>query len=334
MTTNLGRVDVHHHYFPPEFVAWLSAENLDWTGGPEKPNWTPDRAIETMDRFGISTAIASAVPSVFWGDLDQARYWAKLCNDYGARLRQEFPERYGIMATLPLPDTAAACEEAARALDDLGLDAVILFASQGKQYLGDPAYDELMNELDRREAIVLIHPNTAPPGADVPKLHIPYALVEFMLDTSRAVVNLLFNGVFERYPNIRWIVAHAGAMIPYIGWRVRLGEINQALKANVPEGTMHYLRQLYYDTALSASEPTLAALREFAPPDHVLFGSDYPFVPDPLIAEEVAGLEGSRLLDAKAKRAIDRENALKLFPRFARTDEQFASISMQPEVPA
>jgi predicted TIM-barrel fold metal-dependent hydrolase len=334
MTTNPGRIDVHHHYFPPDFVAWLNAQNLEWTGGPDKPNWTPQRAMEMMDRYGIATAIASAVPSLFWGDLDQARHWAKVCNDYGARLKQDFPERYGIMATLPLPDTAAACEEAARALDELKLDAVILFASQGNQYLGDPAYDELMQELDRRDAIVLIHPHTAPPGADVPKLHIPYALVEFMMDTSRAVVNLLFNGVFERYPRIRWIIAHAGATIPYLSWRVRLGEISPALRANVPKGTLHYLRQLYFDTALSAAEPTLAALREFAQPDHVLFGSDYPFVPDSLIAEEVAGLEGSHVLDPAAKQAIDRGNALKLFPRFIRDGDQAAALAAAPEVTA
>jgi 6-methylsalicylate decarboxylase len=147
-------------------------------------------------------------------------------------------------------------------------------------------------------------------------------------------VNLLFNGVFERYPRIRWIIAHAGATIPYLGWRIRLGEINPALGANVPKGTLHYLRQLYFDTALSASEPAFAALREFAQPDRVLFGSDYPFVPDRLIAEEVAGLENSHVLDAEAKRAIDRGNALKLFPRFARPEDEAKTMTIQPEVPA
>jgi predicted TIM-barrel fold metal-dependent hydrolase len=317
MPSQPNRIDVHHHILPPDFMAWLAENHSDWTGGPDVPQWTPEKGIRIMDSNGIAAAIASVVPGIYWGDTTAASKWATHCNEYAADVRRDYPKRFGAMATLPLPDTAAACKEAEHALDTLGLDAVILFASHGNQYLGDPAYDELMHELDKREAIVLIHPNTAPPGSDVPKLHLPYAIVEFMMDTSRAVTNLLFSGVFERFPRIRWIVAHAGAMIPYIGWRVRLGEINPKLRAAVPKGTIHYLRQLYYDTALSASEPTLAALREFAQPDHLLFGSDYPFVSETLIKEEVAGIENSKVLDDRLRRAIDRDNALKLFPRFA-----------------
>jgi predicted TIM-barrel fold metal-dependent hydrolase len=317
MSQKPNRIDVHHHLLPPPFMAWLAEHHSDWTGGPDIPHWTPEEGIHVMERNGIAAAIASTVPSVYWGDVKQAAHWAAHCNDYAARIVQDHPDHYGAMATLPLPDTAAACKEAERTLDGLGLDAVILFASQGNQYLGDPAYDELMHELNRRDAIVLIHPHTAPPGSDVPKLHLPYGLVEFMMDTSRAVANLLFSGVFERYPRIRWIVAHAGATIPYIAWRMKLGEINPILRAAVPQGTLHYLQQLYYDTALSTSEATFAALGQFALPGHILFGSDYPLLPESIVAAEVAGLEQSKVLDDSGREAIDHCGALKLFSRFA-----------------
>ena len=320
MTTNPHprRIDVHHHLLPPKFIDWLNEQHPTWTGGPDKPAWTPEIGLEAMDRNGIEIAIASTCPSTFWGDIEKAKYLATYANEYAALVMQQYPKRYGTMATLPLPDVGAACKEALYALDVLKLDAVVLFASQGEQYLGDPAYEELMQLLNERDAVVLIHPDTAPPGADVPKLRLPYGLVEFMADTSRAVGQLLFNGVFERYPRIRWIVSHAGAMIPYIHFRMWLGELlDPKVAARVPKGTVHYLQNLYYDTALSTSEAVFAALQNFAKPDHVLFGSDYPMVPEVIAKREVAAIEASTVLDAKWRKAIDRDNALALFPRFA-----------------
>src|SRR5262245_61138964 len=163
-----------------------------------------------MARNGIAAAVASVVPSVYWGDVASAVRWARHCNEFLARAVQDDRAHFGGFATLPLPDTAAACQEVDHALGTLGLDGVILFASHGVQYLGDPDFDELFQELDRRAAIVFIHPSTAPPGSDVPRLSIPYALVEFVFDTTRCVTNLLYSGTFERHPNIRWIVSHAG----------------------------------------------------------------------------------------------------------------------------
>src|SRR5262245_14962666 len=162
MSYNPKRIDVHHHILPPKFIDWLNENHPEWTGGPDLPKWSPEIAIETMDRNGIATAIASTCPQVFWGDIEKAKYFSSYANEYAARLIQDYPRRYGAMATLPLPDVEAACKEAVHALDELGLDAVVLFASQGKQYLGDPAYEELMQILNERDAIVLIHPSTSP----------------------------------------------------------------------------------------------------------------------------------------------------------------------------
>lgn len=316
MSYNPKRIDVHHHLVPPKLFQWLNENHPEWTGGPDLPEWSPEIGIEMMDRNGIAAAIASTVPSVYWGDAEKAKYFATYSNEYAARVVQDHSRRYGAMATLPLPDVEASIKEAEYALEVLGLEAVVLFASQGNQYLGDPAYEELMQVLNESDAIVLIHPNTAPPGANVPKIHVPYGLVEFMADTSRAVTNLLMNGVFERYPRIRWIISHAGAMIPYINFRLKFLDLKPELKARAPKGVLHYLQNLYYDTAISTSDAVFAALRQFAKPDHILFGSDYPLVDERVVKMEAAAFEHSKILDRSMRKPIDRDNALKLFPRF------------------
>jgi predicted TIM-barrel fold metal-dependent hydrolase len=319
MNTQRNRIDVHHHFLPPDFVQYLGEQRIDWTGGPQIPVWNPDIARETMERNGIAQAVASVIPSPFWGDAAQAARWARHSNEFAARIAHDDPTRFGVFATLPLPDVNAAMRELEYAYDTLGVDGVILFASTGNQYLGDSAYEELFQELERRKAIVFIHPNTAPPGSEVPKLKLPYGLVEFVMDTSRAVANLLFNGVLERYPSIRYIVSHAGGTIPYIAWRLTLGEtlLPGGRHPQLPKGALHYLQKLYYDTALSVAEYPLAALRQFVPTSQILFGSDWPMVPELVVKAEVAALESSRVLDDPTRAAIDRDNALALFPRFA-----------------
>jgi predicted TIM-barrel fold metal-dependent hydrolase len=256
-------------------------------------------------------------PGVYWGDDAVAVELASHSNEYLARIVHDDPVRFGGFATLPLPNVDSSLRELEHGLDELKLDGVVLFTSQGTRYLGDPSYDPVFKELERRKAVVLIHPTTVPPGSTTSGLSLPYALVDFVFDTTRAITNLLYSGTFERYPSIRYIVSHAGGAVPYLGWRLGLGEIAPELRARVPKGTMHYLRQLYFDTALSAAEPVFAALRQFVPTSHILFGSDFPYLPDGLIKAETSGLDQSAVLDDTMRAAIDRDNALALFPRFA-----------------
>jgi len=320
-TTNPRRIDVHHHFLPPEFLADLKRRGVHWTGGsPPVPGWSPSVARETMERNGIAFAMASVVPQVDWGDAAAAVACARMANEYAARVVHDDPAHFGAFATLPLPYTADAERELEYAFDVLGLDGVILFASQGNQYLGDPGYAEVFQELERRKATVFIHPNTVPPGAIVPKISVPWGIVDFPMDTSRAVTNLLFTGTLERYPSIRYIVSHAGGAIPYLAFRIALSEnLPSWPHENTPQGSLHYLRRLYYDTALSTSEQVFAALREFVPASQVLFGSDYPMVPEKVATIQTQMLEASKVLDDKTRRAIDRENALALFPRLGAT---------------
>jgi predicted TIM-barrel fold metal-dependent hydrolase len=327
MTDRPQRIDVHHHFQPPEYIAELKRLGIHWTGGPPVPEWNLDLARETMDRHGIGQAVASVVPQVYWGDTAFAARWARHNNEFSARMVQEDPARFGALATLPLPDTAAAVRELEYAMDTLKLDGVIMFSSFGDQYPGDPQFEEVFHELNRRKAVVLIHPCTAPPGAIVPKLTIPWGLTEFVFDTTRAVANLLFSGTLARYPDIRFIVSHAGGTIPYISLRLRIGEEIPGLSDNIPLGTMHYLQKLYYDTTLSTSEAVLAGLQQFVPTSQILFGSDWPMVNEKVVTLETTMLERSRVLDDATRQAIDRDNALALFPLFAANTAPSALVS-------
>ena len=325
MTTQARRIDVHHHFLPPQFVAALARQGAKWTGGPIIPDWTVDKAREVMARQGIANAVASVVPGVYWGDAAAAIHWARHSNEFLARTISDDRQIFGGFASLPLPDANAACREVEYALDVLKLDGVLLMSSTGDQYPGDPAFEEVFQELERRKAIVLIHPNTVPPGAIVPKLSIPWGLVEFVLDTTRCVANLLFSGTLERYTSIRYIVSHAGGTIPYIGLRLAFGQRLQELEGRLPHSAMHYLQRLYYDTTLSTADPVLAALGQFAPKSQVLFGSDYPMVDESVVQVETSMLEASKVLDDTTRFAIDRGNALELFPRFAGQQEAIAA---------
>jgi predicted TIM-barrel fold metal-dependent hydrolase len=317
MKTAAQRIDLHHHVFPPDYVTDLARRNVEWTGGAGVPRWSVDHAREIMEHHGIAAAVASSQPLVYWGDAKSAVHWARHSNEFLAGIVRNDAVHFGGFASLPLPDVEAACREVAYALDVLKLDGVLLATSCGPRYLGHPAYEELYQELNRRSAVVFVHPNTAPPGSDVPDYQIPNALVEFTFDTTRCIANLIYSGTLESYPSIRFIMPHAGGTAPFLSWRMGLGEHIPALQERAPKGALHYLQRLYYDTALSTSAPALAALTQAIPASQIVFGSDFPFVTEAMLPAETSGLETSKFLDATARRMIDRDNALQLFPRFA-----------------
>ena len=319
MNTKPKRIDVHHHILPPNFVSALNSLNIPWTGGPEVPSWSLQQAHDMMGAMGIDAAVASPSPGVYWGgDTAFAVKLARETNEFVADVVRDDPEHFGGFATIPLPDVGASLEEVEYAYDTLGLDGVVLYTSQGDRYLGDRSYDPFFEELDRRKAIVFIHPTTIPPGADATGLTIPFGVAEFTFDTTRAVMNMLYSGTLERYPSIRYIVSHTGGTIPYLAWRIAGASYLPELRdrASKTDG-LALLQKLYYDTALSTSEFVFGALKEFVPMSQVLFGSDFPYIGPAVLQAERYGLENSKVLDDAARAAIDRGNALTLFPRFA-----------------
>jgi 6-methylsalicylate decarboxylase len=310
-----GRIDVHHHVLPPVYMDAIRTAGYDRTGGIRFPEWRPEDSLGVMDRHGIGAAVVSvSTPGVaFMADTGGARRLARACNEWCAELIASRAGRFGAFACVPLPDVDGALAEAAYALDSLGLDGVVLLASAGGRYLGDAAFEPLFEELDRRRTVVFLHPTT-PPGAPLPGLDIAVSIVEFVTDTTRAVVNLILSGTLERHSGVHIICAHAGGFAPYITDRLEAAWAGDpASRERAPAGPLAYLRRLYYDTAASANSYTLPAVRALAGPEQLLFGTDFPFAPGPVTAQTVGRLAG--LLPGDGLRRVEGENARRLFER-------------------
>lgn len=312
------RIDTHHHILPPE---WLAEERERILGSAQivpveqQLAWSPASAIEAMDAAGIATAIISiSTPGVWFGNKEQGRRLARLCNDYGARMVHDFPGRFGMFAALPLPDVEGSLREIDYALDVLKLDGIGLLTSYGDTWPGDPAYAPVFDELNRRKSVVYFHP-TAPDCCAHLVPGLSSAIIEFPTDTTRTIVQLLFSGTFSRCPDLRFIFSHGGGTLPMLVGRV-VGSLGRpAMRetaARIPQGAMHELQRLHYDVASITNPAAMGALRALAPISRILFGSDFPFWPADTFAQGLRQLGFSH----SDLSAIERDNALRLFPRF------------------
>ena len=301
---NNWRIDVHHHVVPPQY-----ADN-------SLPVTIPDAEAQlgSMDSWGIRAAITSLTPRVVLKNINRLRAVARDCNEFQARRSHDHPSRLGSFALLPLPDVDGALKELTYALDILHLDGVGLFSSVNDCYLGDPAFDPVFDELNRRKAVVFIHP-THCEAPEHTGLRAPPFAVEYVFDTTRAIVNLIYTGTIKRCPDIRFIVAHGGGAVPFLAQRIAMMEGHRGAK-NVTD-VIPTLRALYYETASTTSAFALRSLQEFADPAHILWGSDLPFVYGARLQQEVDHWQHYDGFDAAARAAVEEHNALQLFPRFA-----------------
>jgi predicted TIM-barrel fold metal-dependent hydrolase len=315
--TRRDRIDVHQHILPPGYASWLRALGVDAAGGRALPDWSVEEALALMDAQGIAKAIVSvSTPGVHPdpGKRDDAagRAMAREVNEFAARLARDHPERFGFFATLTLPDVEGALAESAYAFDTLGAAGVVLLASTHGEYVGAPEHEALFAELERRRAVVFVHPNV-PTGPRVPG--IPPFAADFLLDTTRAAYRLVQNGVVHRFPNLKLILSHAGGFVPYASHRLAIALAAEGKRA-LPE-LLEDLRSFYFDTAISGTPAALPSLLAFAKPGHVLFGSDWPFLPAFAVAHFTGMLDGYAALDAAGHAAIDHENASALFGKEA-----------------
>lgn len=308
------RTDVHQHLLPPFYRDALRTAGITEAGGRALPGWSPEQALDFMGNAGVTAAVLSvSTPgTTFLTGPAAAAALAHQINDYGAELTQQYPDRFGHFATLPMPDVERSAAEAARALDGLHADGVILLANAGGTYLGSPGQDPLFAVLDDRHAVAFVHPADLP-GPSVPG--IPPFATDFLLDTTRAAYLLVRNQVVRRYPNIRFILSHAGGFVPYAAHRMAMGIAGE--DGTSIRDTLTGLRSFYYDTALSASPSALAALLAFAQPGRILYGSDWPFAPATAVSYFNAGLAG-HLAQTPLSDAVSYGNAAALFPRFTR----------------
>ena len=309
------RIDVHQHVVPPRYAAWLRAKGVQDAGGRELPEWSVEEALRVMDAHGIAKAILSvSTPGVhpIPGKRDDAegRALARELNEFAAGVVAAHPARFGFFATLTLPDAPGAVAEATYALDHLGAAGVILLANAQGEYLGAPEHEPLFAELNRRRAVVFVHPSTlSGPGVT----GIPAFAADFLLDTTRAGFRLVQSGAVRRHPQLRIILAHAGGFLPYASHRLLVTLLGQGGRA--PDDILDDLRSFYFDTALSGSPAALPSLLAFAKPGHVLFGSDWPYAPAPVVAYFTSQLDGYAALDAAGHAAIDSESAAALFEK-------------------
>lgn len=303
------RIDVHHHLSPPTHIEALRKAKL---GSPPSYNWSVQKSIEDMDQAGVATSITSVTtPAVSFLDSDNAKRVARECNEYAARLMADHPGRFGIFATVPLPHVDVALQEVAFALDTLKADGICLMTNYGDKWLGAPEFAPLMEELNRRKAVVYTHPGAANCCRNlVPD--IPDQIIEFGTDTTRTIANLIFSGTTTRFPDIRFIFSHAGGTMPFLVERLQLlPTISPKLKQDWSfDRVTAQITRYHYDTAQAAHPGALASLMKLVSVSQVVFGTDYPFRTS---IDHVKGL--TAYFGEADLKAIDRENALKLLPR-------------------
>ena len=298
------RIDVHHHYVPDAYVAAMKANKIR----PVK--WSVQASLEEMDKSGIATAMVSPPPpGITFGDRAFRQKLARDINEAGAKMASDRPTRFRLLATLPFAEVEDSLAEIAYSYDTLKADGISLMTSYNGKYLGDPTHWPILEELNRRKAVVYTHPTT-PDCCRGIQPFVSINAVEGPVDTTRTMVSLMFQGGAAKYPDIRWIFSHSGGVTPFLLSRYQREETERDRKSVLPNGLMHELRKFYYDTAQGHHEGALKALLAIIPTSQVLYGTDYPFWDGRRVSNDLA--KGG--FSAADLRAIDRDNALRLFP--------------------
>lgn len=306
-----NKIDFHAHYMPPAYVQLLKKRNLTkLDGGVPVPEWSEEIQLEIMDRLSISYSFLSiSSPHLHMGDKAEAAETARISNEYGKELKKKYPEKIGIFASLPLPDIKESVEEIQYCLDTLHLDGFSVLTNSCGIYLGNSSLDPVMEELDKSGAVVSIHPTQPSVIPEGISEQLIYPAMEFFFDTTRTIANMIMNNTFKRYPNIRWIVPHAGAFIPILSDR-----LSAVMKIFGNDGfdVEQALSGLYYDLAGFSMPKQLSVLRMITDDSHLLYGSDCTFTP--LSTCEQLEKEMNACLDETLKENVFYKNAGNLFP--------------------
>jgi len=350
---NPRRIDVHHHFTPPEYLAFTAAHPAarggfggDGAGrgrtgrggalSSARAGWVLSEDLEDMDKNGTEVAILSITTPGFWfGETQEVRKVMRSCNDAAAKLRSDHPGRFGSFAAIPMTDSEGALQEIEYALDTLKADGIGLYSDYGDKWLGDASFDPIYQELNRRKAVVFVHPiegnccrNLVPDVVDT--------VVEYGTDTTRTIASLIFSGSTTRFPDIQWIFSHGGGMVPYVIERFLNGTTADVVPgittkgqgnippAKVPKGVLSELRKMYYDTAQASNPVAMRALRTVVPVNQIVFGTDYWY----RTAEETSrGLTTNKVFNAEELRMINRGNAERILPRYKGAPPPAASPS-------
>ncbi len=321
MTTTT--VDVHTHFIPQSYIDALQGVGVSAkeVGFPLDP-WDKAQRLEVMEQNGIATEIISlSSPGLRYFPGAEA---VRLChgfNDELAELMRDQPKRFGGLATLPLPNVDASLAEIARACDELKLDGIILMTNYDSLYPGDPKFAPVLEELNRREAVVFLHPTETVGNAHL-TFGYPAPMVEYPAETTRTVVNLLDTETITHYPKIRWIVSHGGGTLPLLmnrlekifSWK-RHPDKEQAAKQVAEQ-----VASIYWDMAIVCYEAPLLAIQASHPADKLVSAFDLPYFPLDQVAVAKENLAKFKGFTDDEKQAIDHGTAHRLFPRVAQAN--------------
>jgi predicted TIM-barrel fold metal-dependent hydrolase len=338
------RIDVHHHFTPPAYLEFTRANGQGGGGGrgavggpvavggpgtgvigSAYRGWTLEEDMADMDKSGTQVALLSITTPGFWfGKVDEVRTVSRQCNEYAAKLRSDHPGRFGSFATIPLADTDGALKETEYALDTLKADGIGLYSNYRDKWLGDSAFDPVYQELNRRKAVIYVHPVEADCCRNIVK-DVFDTVVEYGADTTRTIASLILSGSTTRFPDIKWIFSHAGGMMPFVIERFETGTTAEIVPGivtkgqgtippkNVPKGVLYELRKMYYDTAQSTNPVAMRALKEVAGVSQIVYGTDYWY----RSSEETArGLTTDKVFTAEELKMINRGNAERLLPKY------------------
>ncbi len=305
------RIDLHHHLSPPGYIAELDRLAVRFTR--ETREWTPAYSIDQMDKGSVQTAVTSiTTPGLWYGDPAVTKKLARLCNDYAAKINSDHPKRFGMFVNLPMPDVDASLKEIEYGLDVLKADGIVFFTSYGDKWMFDPSFDPVFEELNRRKALVYVHPTTADCCTDIMP-GIADSIIEYNTDTTRAIAQMVLTGRSARFSNIRMIWSHGGGTMPFLIMRFLRAARQPQYAKNLPNGVMHELQRFYYDTAAVYAPAPMLALKAVVPVSQILYGTDVPWGDPKEIAEAL--IECGVFSEADL-RLIDRENALRLVPQY------------------
>jgi predicted TIM-barrel fold metal-dependent hydrolase len=311
-------IDAHQHVTPEVYRTALESIGIKGSGERPWPESSPATLIEAMDRTGLTAAAVSvASPGVYFGDIAFTRRIVRAVNDDLTRIVAEHPRRFAAVGLVSLPDIDAALADLSHALDTLKLDGVLLLTHTGDRYLGHAEDAPFYAELDRRRAVVLVHP-VRPKTTGWAQFSFPDGYSELAFETYRAIANLHWNGMFTRFANIRWVMPHAGGVTPFLAFRFSGMDDIPSVRERSPEGVAATLKRLYYDIAQATHPAPLRALLEVADPSRILFGTDFPFARNiGVIEQSIAAVDEFDGFDAALRHKVMRDNALALFPRLA-----------------
>jgi predicted TIM-barrel fold metal-dependent hydrolase len=321
-----GWLDVHAHYVTDRYGAECAgAGHGSPDGMPGMPHWSMDAALNVMADTGVAAAVLSiSSPGVHFGDDSiarnaQARDLARHVNEAGAEIVARHTNRFGLSSALPLPDVEGALAELVHAYDMLQADAVALETNYHGRYLSDPAFAPVLAELDARSAVVTLHP-TSPPDWRRTALGRPRPMIEFLFDTTRCVIDLALSGVLTDHPRIRWIVPHAGAVLPPLVHRVTA----MSRMLGTPIDPTALLNGLYFDLAGLPLPIALDGLLALVPPARLLYGSDFPFTPAPAVTDLAQALRHAPALQEAQLGLEENAPAAALFPRLRKAQAETA----------